>query len=52
VAVRQRRRLLAFLLRRPVTGPRLIVEAFAVSLAVMVVFRLGGLLLWVIDHRW
>ena len=43
---------LAFLLRRPVSLPRLIVEAFAVTLAVIALVWLGWVTLWLLEHRW
>ena len=43
---------LASLLRRPVSLPRLIVEAFAITLAVIALVWLGWVALWLIEHRW
>ena len=43
---------LASLLRRPVSLPRLLVEAFAVTLAVISLVWLGWVTLWLIEQQW
>jgi hypothetical protein len=43
---------LAALVRRPTSAPRLMVEAFAVTLAVNAAVWLGWLALWLIEQRW
>ena len=43
---------LARLLRRPVSGPRLLVEAFVTALAVVAVVWLAWIALWLVEHRW
>ena len=40
------------LLRRPVSGPRLMVEAFVTALAVIGAFWLAWIALWLIEQRW
>jgi hypothetical protein len=36
----------------PVSGPRLFVEAFAVTLAMIALFWLGWVALWLLEQRW
>ena len=43
---------LAALVRRPTSAPRLIVEAFTVTVAVIAVVWAGWIVLWLIEHRW
>jgi hypothetical protein len=43
---------LASLVRRPTSAPRLIVEVFAVTVAVMAAVWAGWVLLWLLEHRW
>ena len=43
---------LAALVRRSVSGPRLMVETFAVTLAVIAVVWAGLLALWLIEQHW
>jgi hypothetical protein len=43
---------LAAVLRRPTSVPRLLVEAFAVTLAVIGAFWLAWVALWLIEQRW
>jgi hypothetical protein len=43
---------LAALVRRPTSAPRLIVETFVVSLAVIAAMWAGGVALWLIEQRW
>jgi hypothetical protein len=43
---------LTALVRRPTSAPRLVVEAFAVALAVIAVVWAGWILLWLLEHRW
>jgi hypothetical protein len=43
---------LAALVRRPTSAPRLLVETFAVTLAVMALVWLGWVILWLIEPRW
>jgi hypothetical protein len=43
---------LASLVRRPTSAPRLMVEVFAVTLAVMAAAWAGWLALWLIEQRW
>ena len=43
---------LASLLHRPVSGPRLIVETFAITLAVIALAWLGWMSLWLVEQRW
>ena len=43
---------LARLLRRPVSGPRLLVEAFVTALAVVAVVWLAWIARWLVEHRW
>ena len=43
---------LAALVRRPTSAPRLVVEAFVVSLAVIAAVWAGWLGLWLLEHRW
>ena len=40
------------LLRRPVSGPRLMAEAFVTALAVIGAFWLGWIALWLVEQRW
>ena len=42
---------LASLLRRPVSLPRLLVEAFAVTLVVIATFWLGWVAVWLIEQQ-
>ena len=43
---------LARLLRRPVSGPRLMVEAVATALAVIAAVWLAWIALWLVEQRW
>jgi hypothetical protein len=43
---------LAALVRRPTSAPRLIVETFVVSRAVIAAMWAGGVALWLIEQRW
>jgi hypothetical protein len=43
---------LASLLRRPVSLPRLIAEAFGITVAVIGTFWVGWVLLWLLEPRW
>jgi hypothetical protein len=43
---------LAAIVRRPTSAPRLVVEAFAVTLLVIAAVWAGWLLFWAIEHRW
>ncbi len=43
---------LASLLRRPVSLPRLVVEAFGTTLAVIGTFWFAWVLLWLLEQRW
>ena len=43
---------LTYVLRRPVSGLRLMAETFAVTLAVIAAFWLGWVALWLLEHRW
>jgi hypothetical protein len=43
---------LAALVRRPTSAPRLLVEAFVVTLAVIAAVWAGWLALWLLELRW
>jgi hypothetical protein len=43
---------LASLVRRPTSARRLLVEAFAITLAVIAAVLGGWLLLWLLEQRW
>jgi hypothetical protein len=43
---------LVALVRRPTSAPRLVVETFAVTLAVIAAVWVGWVLLWLIEQRW
>jgi len=43
---------LAAVVRRPTSTPRLVVEAFAVSVAVIALVWLAWAALWLIEQRW
>ena len=43
---------LAAIVRRPTSPPRLIVEAFSTTLAVIGLVWLGWIALWVLEQRW
>jgi hypothetical protein len=43
---------LATVLRRPTSSPRLMVEVFAVTLAVIAAVWAGWLALWLLKQRW
>jgi hypothetical protein len=43
---------LAALVRRLTSAPRLLVEAFAVSLAVIAAVWAGRILIWLLEQRW
>ena len=43
---------LAAIVRRPTSTPRLLAEAFAVTLAVIGAFWLAWVALWLIEQRW
>ncbi len=43
---------LAAVVRRPTPAPRLVVEAFAVTIAVIALVWLAWAALWLIEQRW
>jgi hypothetical protein len=43
---------LTALLRRPTSAPRLVVEAFAVTVAIIAAVWAGWVLLWLLEQRW
>jgi hypothetical protein len=43
---------LTALVRRPTSAPRLVVEAFAVTVAVIALVWLAWVALWLLKHRW
>jgi hypothetical protein len=43
---------LVAVVRRPTSAPRLLVEAFGTTLAVIALVWLGWVALWLIEHRW
>jgi hypothetical protein len=43
---------LVALVRRPTSTPRLVVEAIAVTLAVIAAVWAGWVALWLLEHRW
>jgi len=43
---------LAAVVRRPTSAPRLVVEVFVVTVAVIVAVWAGWVLLWLIEQRW
>ena len=43
---------LAAVVRRPTSAPRLVVEAFAITVAVIGVVWAGWILLWLLEQRW
>jgi hypothetical protein len=43
---------LAALVRRPTSPPRLVVEAFAVTVAMIALVWLAWVALWLLEQRW
>jgi hypothetical protein len=43
---------LAAVVRRPTSTPRLLVEAFAVTVAVIALVWLAWVVLWLLEQRW
>jgi hypothetical protein len=43
---------LASLVRRPTSTPRLVTEAFIAALAVIAIFWLAWVALWLLEQRW